>query len=95
MAQIEMSRTLSAAWRYDHGMTTKITVSLPDYQVQEAKRAVAEGRAESVSGYVSAALLEYGTGGIDELLAYWDQKFGPPSPEATTWARKALGLDEE
>src|SRR5436853_131240 len=36
-------------------MTTKIAVSLPDEQVAAARRAVAEGRAPSVSAYVASA----------------------------------------
>jgi Arc/MetJ-type ribon-helix-helix transcriptional regulator len=41
------------------GMTTsKIAVSLPSELVVRARRAVAEGRADSVSAYVAAALEE-------------------------------------
>ena len=41
------------------GMTTsKIAVSLPGALVARARRAVAQGRAESVSAYVAAALAE-------------------------------------
>lgn len=40
------------------GMTSKIAVSLPDHLVEQARRAVAEGRAASVSAYVAAALAE-------------------------------------
>ena len=42
---------------YDESMSQgRITVSLPVRQIEAAKRAVAEGRAESVSAYVSEAL---------------------------------------
>lgn len=37
-------------------MTTKIAISLPDDQVAALKRAVAEGRAPSVSAMVSQSL---------------------------------------
>ena len=41
------------------GMTTsKIAVSLPRALAERARRAVAQGRAESVSAYVTAALRE-------------------------------------
>jgi Arc/MetJ-type ribon-helix-helix transcriptional regulator len=38
--------------------TSKIAVSLPDELVARARRAVARGRADSVSAYVAAALEE-------------------------------------
>jgi Arc/MetJ-type ribon-helix-helix transcriptional regulator len=37
-------------------MTTKIAVSLPDDVVEHARRAVKEGRAASVSAFVSEAM---------------------------------------
>lgn len=70
------------------GMTkVKIAVSLPEEQVAAAKQAVSEGRAPSVSAYVSHALETYGnrnqlTRYLDEL----DEKYGPPGPEAEAWA---------
>ena len=56
------------------GMTSKIAVSLPDHLVAEARAAVAQGRAASVSAYVAAALEEKtkldGLGSLlEELLA--------------------------
>ena len=56
------------------GMTSKIAVSLPDHLVAEARAAVAQGRAPSVSAYVAAALEEKtkldGLGALlEELLA--------------------------
>lgn len=55
------------------GMTSKIAVSLPDHLVAHARHAVAEGRADSVSAYVAAALeekvkLEDLASLLDELL---------------------------
>lgn len=80
-------------------MTTKITVSLPDAAVAAAKKAVAEGRAASVSAYVAHALTEtYGdtAGGKRPLLKLLDEleaEYGPPSEEDRHWARVALGLE--
>lgn len=45
--------------------TSKIAVSLPDVLVERARRAVAEGRAGSVSAYVAAAMEEKGK--LDDL----------------------------
>jgi Arc/MetJ-type ribon-helix-helix transcriptional regulator len=76
-------------------MTKKITVSLPDEQVAVAQRAVAEGRAASVSAFISAALARRDPD--QEALEWLDemaQEYGPITEEHTAWARRALGLDE-
>ncbi|MBV8560296.1 MAG: toxin-antitoxin system antitoxin subunit, partial [Acidimicrobiia bacterium] len=39
-------------------MTTKIAISLPDEVLAAARRAVREGRASSLSGYIAATLAE-------------------------------------
>jgi len=80
--------------RYDFGMTTKITVSLPDDAVADAKRAVEEGRAASVSAYVAEALdRAYGKRRpLAELLAEMTAAHGELSAEDLEWARKAIGL---
>lgn len=83
-----------AHW-YDAGMTTKIAVSLPDDQVAAARRAVAEGRAASVSAYIAEALADHGRyGELSQLLAEMAAEQGPPSEEDRGWARRALGLEE-
>lgn len=78
------------------GMTTKIAVSLPDEQVAQARAAVADGRAPSVSAYVSEALARRSA---DEellaLLAEDDARYGPPSSEDYARARATLGLPPE
>jgi Arc/MetJ-type ribon-helix-helix transcriptional regulator len=53
------------------GMTSKIAVSLPDHLVAQARRAVADGRAASVSAYVAAALEEKAK--LDDLAALLDE----------------------
>jgi Arc/MetJ-type ribon-helix-helix transcriptional regulator len=79
------------------GMTTKIAVSLPDDQVAAARTAVAEGRAPSVSAYVSEALARRST--EDELLQLLDEDDAtatgtPTTDEHRAWARQALGFDQ-
>ncbi len=75
-------------------MTTKIAVSLPDAQVAAARRAVAEGRAPSVSAYVARAIadrLEYDD--VAALLETMSAVGGPPTDDDRRWARQALGLE--
>lgn len=73
--------------RYDAGMTTKIAVSLPDHLVLEARAAVTEGRADSVSGYVAEAMQAMSRRKtLRELLDEMDEEYGPPSAEAVAWA---------
>jgi antitoxin ParD1/3/4 len=75
-------------------MTTKIAVSLPDEQVEAARAAVAEGRAPSVSAYVSEALGRRSA--EDELLELLDddETQAPTTDEHRAWARRALHGDE-
>jgi Arc/MetJ-type ribon-helix-helix transcriptional regulator len=75
-------------------MTTKLAVSLPDELAEQARRAVREGRAASVSAYIAAAIAEAErTRGIAALVADMRAEDGPPSEEDYAWARRALGLD--
>jgi antitoxin ParD1/3/4 len=75
-------------------MTRKITVSLPDHAVDAARRAVEEGRAASVSGYVAAALERYeGYEDLDALVADMAAIGGEPTEEAREWARRAFEDD--
>jgi len=75
-------------------MTMKIAVSLPDELVEEARAAVREGRAASVSAYVANAMRKVShRESLAEVLAAWDKELGPPSAEVTAWARRALDGD--
>jgi Arc/MetJ-type ribon-helix-helix transcriptional regulator len=76
------------------GMTTKIAVSLPDEQVEAARAAVAEGRAPSVSAYVSDALARRSA--EDELLQLLDEDETqePATDEHRAWAGRALRGDD-
>ena len=70
------------------GMTSrKIAVSLPASQVAEAKAAVADGRAPSVSAYIARALSsqierEGLRAYVDDLIA----EYGAPDSDAYAWA---------
>lgn len=73
--------------------TTKIAVSLPPEHVAAARRAVAEGRAASVSAYVSSALEEKAklddlAGLLDEMLA---ETGGPLTASERERADRILG----
>lgn len=86
--------SIAQATKYDPGMTTKITVSLPDEAVAAARQAVKEGRAPSVSAYVAEALdRTYGARRpLALLVADMIAEGGEPSAEAYRWADEALGL---
>jgi Arc/MetJ-type ribon-helix-helix transcriptional regulator len=83
----------------------KITVSLPQEQVEQVREAVARGEAASVSGYVSAALFdalarprseqEKDENALAELVAELIAEHGEPSAEAYAWADKVLSLSED
>ncbi len=75
-------------------MTSKIAVSLPDDQVAAIRRAVDEGRAASVSGYVSAAVARAEReNSLARLLDDLDRELGTVDAEDLAWADKALGLE--
>jgi Arc/MetJ-type ribon-helix-helix transcriptional regulator len=89
--------------RYDLGMTkaAKITISLPPEQVEQAREAVANGEASSVSGYISAALAAVApllaTDEQDTLAAFAADLIaedGEPSAEAYARADRFLALSE-
>ena len=76
------------------GMTmSKIAVSLPSELVAQAQRAVAEGRAPSVSAYVARALEEQAK--LDELAALLRDMLaetgGPLTAAERRAADRALG----
>ena len=77
------------------GMTkAKIAVTLPRPLVAKAKRAVKEGRTDSVSAYVAAALEEKVM--LDDLKAMLDEMLaatgGPPTAAERRAAERRLGL---
>jgi antitoxin ParD1/3/4 len=74
--------------------TSKIAVSLPDELVRRARRAVAQGRAPSVSAYMAAALEEKVK--LDELAQMLadmlDETGGPLTAAERRTADEALGI---
>ena len=72
---------------------SKIAVSVPSRLVTKVRRAVARGRAASVSAYVTQAI-EARTQNDEmlDLLEQMDRAHGKPNAEATRWARQVLGL---
>lgn len=76
---------------YDQSMTTRITVSLPDELVEQARVAVELGIAGSVSAYVAEALAEKRPRtSLKDVLDEWDKEFGPVDPEIQAWADRVL-----
>lgn len=73
--------------------TAKIAVSLPPEYVEAARRAVREGRADSVSAYVASALEEKAK--LDELAAMLDEMLdetgGPLTAVERERADRVLG----
>ena len=75
-------------------MTTKLVVSLPDELVEQARWAVREGRAASVSAYIADAVARSArTRLITRLVADMRAEDGPPDEQDFAWARRALGLE--
>ncbi len=74
-------------------MTRKIAVSLPDEQLESIRRAVGEGRAASVSGFISAAVARAEReDSLARLLDDLDRELGVVDQSDLAWADKALGL---
>jgi antitoxin ParD1/3/4 len=70
------------------GMTrSKIAVSLPTQLVEQAQRAVADGRAPSVSAYVARALQEQAK--LDDLASMLDEMLAETGGPLTAAERKA------
>jgi Arc/MetJ-type ribon-helix-helix transcriptional regulator len=73
----------------------RITVTIPEQLARDARRAVQEGRAESVSAYVADALHHFGrTTTLRELLDEWwaQDPEGVPTDDERAAARAELGL---
>jgi Arc/MetJ-type ribon-helix-helix transcriptional regulator len=73
----------------------KIAITLPEEQVAAARRAVAEGRAASVSAYISQALARRTAEEemADMLAEIFAETGGPPTEEERAWASRQLGLE--
>ena len=67
-------------------MTRKIAVSLPDEQVDSIRRAVEQGRAVSVSGFISAAVARAEReDSLAQLLDDLDRELGEVSADDLAW----------
>ena len=72
----------------------KIAITLPEEQVAAARQAVAEGRAASVSAYISQALARRDADEeMAETIAEIYAESGQPTEEDRLWARRVLGLE--
>jgi Arc/MetJ-type ribon-helix-helix transcriptional regulator len=73
--------------------TTKITITLPDRQLEEIRKRVAGRDSSSVSGFIQRAVqksLENAAefrAMVDEML---EETGGPPTPKERAWARRML-----
>lgn len=72
----------------------KIAITLPEEQVAAARQAVAEGRAASVSAYISQALARRtAEEEMAEIIAEIYAQAGQPTEEDRAWARRVLGVE--
>ena len=73
--------------------TTKITVTLPDSQVEEIRTRVAVRESPSISGFIQQAVHKSLQNSV-EFRAMVDQALtetgGPLTPKERAWARKML-----
>jgi len=72
----------------------KIAITLPEEQVAMARQAVAEGRAASVSAFISQALARRDADEeMAETIAEIYVESGQPTEEDRLWARRVLGIE--
>lgn len=74
--------------------TQKVTITLPIDAVEAIRRLVAEGKADSVSGFVQHAVrtsLEDSATWGAMLAAALEETGGPMTPEERAWADGILG----
>lgn len=78
--------------RYDSGMTAaKIAITLPQAQLARVRRAVREGQADSVSGYIAQVLAQHEEReSLHKLLEDMEKMYGKPTKEEEAWARRAF-----
>ena len=77
--------------------TTKITITLPDYQLGEIRALIAAGRAASVSGFIQHAVgvaLHDAAGWREMLDEALQQTGGPLTKKERAWADTLLSAHE-
>lgn len=77
------------------GAPSRPSVTLPEGQLEQIRRLVAVGRAESVDEYVGAAVAERleRDRSLTELQDLFERKGQGPSAEHLAWAREVLGVE--
>jgi Arc/MetJ-type ribon-helix-helix transcriptional regulator len=73
--------------------TTKITITVDDGVLEHVRAAVAAGQAANVSSYISDAAAQRVA--REASAGEIEQRWGPFSPKAMAWARKAAGAPPE
>lgn len=73
--------------------TTKVTITLDDNVLSQVRAAVAGGHASNVSAYISEAAAQ--RVGREARAGEIERRWGPFSPKAMAWARKAAGVPPE
>jgi Arc/MetJ-type ribon-helix-helix transcriptional regulator len=71
--------------------TTKIAITLPEEELAKVHRAVRDGRADSVSGYIAQVLSETARQeSLRDLVRDLIAEHGEPTQQEKKWARRAL-----
>ncbi|HEY3820639.1 MAG TPA: hypothetical protein VGL81_25910 [Polyangiaceae bacterium] len=71
--------------------TAKVAVAIPKAVLALAKKEVREGRAKSLSAYVSDAIDQrLRRDELERLLDRMDAEHGPPGKRAKAWAKRVL-----
>jgi hypothetical protein len=73
--------------------TTKITITVDDGVLEHVRAAVAAGYAANVSSYISDAAAQRVA--REASAGEIERRWGPFSPKAMAWARKAAGAPPE
>ncbi|WP_460498625.1 hypothetical protein [Glycomyces tarimensis] len=73
------------------------SISLPAEQIEQIRRLVAVGRADSVADYVIAAVAERleRDRSLSELQDLFERKGQAPGAEHLAWAREVLGVNDD
>lgn len=76
---------------------SRSSVTLSETQLEQIRRLVAVGRAESVDDYVGAAVAERleRDRSLTELQDLFERKGQGPSEEHLAWAREVLGVEDK
>jgi Arc/MetJ-type ribon-helix-helix transcriptional regulator len=73
--------------------TTKVTITLDDEVLTRVRAAVAGGEAANVSAYISEAAAQRVA--REARAEEIEHRWGPFSPKAMAWARRAAGVTAE